>query len=177
VRTAKEEFSVVKRRQMVGMNRMPFQQQQQLQQQLAQPQQQAPLPTEPLAPTALANQTGSEDIIMTESSAKPEQPSSTNAVAPPGPSSNPTQQPLTQPTLDPAVPPSIDRKPWDYIDEVVALLKTGHPLLALTLETIVDQMRDRLKADGDEELYRAICALQADALQVGSSSFHGARFL
>ena len=74
-----------------------------------------------------------------------------------------------QSTLDPGVPSNIERKPWDYTDEIVALLKTGHPLLALTLETIVDQMRDRLKADGDEELYRAICALQADALQVGNS--------
>ena len=108
---------------------------------------------------------------MADSSARPEQSSSTNAVAPPAPSSNPTQQPLMQPAFDPALPPSVERKPWDYIDEIVALLKTGHPLLALTLETIVDQMRDRLKADGDEELYRAICALQADALQVGDSAF------
>jgi transformation/transcription domain-associated protein len=108
---------------------------------------------------------------MADSSAKPEQPSSTSAVAAPAPSFNTIQQPLIQPTLDPAVPTNIERKPWDYIDEIVALLKTGHPLLALTLETIVDQMRDRLKADGDEELYRAICALQADALQVGNPSF------
>jgi len=108
---------------------------------------------------------------MADSPTRPEQPSSTNAAAPSGPSSNPSQQSLVQSTLDPAVQPSIERKPWDYIDEIVALLKTGHPLLALTLETIVDQMRDRLKADGDEELYRAICALQADALQVGDFSF------
>ena len=107
---------------------------------------------------------------MADSPAKPEQPSSTNSAAVAS-ASNPTQQSLVQSTLDTVVPTSIERKPWDYIDEIVALLKTGHPLLALTLETIVDQMRDRLKADGDEELYRAICALQADALQVGDSSF------
>ena len=106
---------------------------------------------------------------MADSPTKPEQPGSTNAAAP-LPSSNPTQQPPVQSTLDSVVPQGIERKPWDYIDEIVALLKTGHPLLALTLETIVDQMRDRLKADGDEELYRAICALQADALQVSHPS-------
>jgi len=160
---------------MVGMNRMPLQQQQQLQQQLQQQaqSQQVPLSTEPTALAAsvsgaLANQAGSDDVVMADSPSKPEQPGST---APPAPSSNPTQQPHVQSTLDPVVPANIDRKPWDYIDEIVALLKTGHPLLALTLETIVDQMRDRLKADGDEELYRAICALQADALQVGHSDF------
>lgn len=159
------------------MNRMPLQQQQQLQlqlqlqQQVAQPQQ-TPLPTEPpaLAVSAPGSQLGPQDVVMTDSPIKPEQPSSTNASAPP-PSSNPTQQPLVQSTLESVVPQNIERKPWDYIDEIVALLKTGHPLLALTLETIVDQMRDRLKADGDEELYRAICALQADALQVGRLSF------
>lgn len=160
---------------MVGMNRIPLQQQLQLQlqlqQQVAQPQH-APLPTEPPAlaasvPGALASQTGSEDVVMADSPTKPEQPGSTNTAAPP---SNPTQQTLVQSALDPVIPPNMERKPWDYIDEIVALLKTGHPLLALTLETIVDQMRDRLKADGDEELYRAICALQADALQVGHSS-------
>ena len=106
---------------------------------------------------------------MVDSPTKSEQPNSTNTSAPVS-SSNPTQQPLVQSTMDTLVPSNIERKPWDYIDEIVALLKTGHPLLALTLETIVDQMRDRLKADGDEELYRAICALQADALQVGDSS-------
>ena len=166
---------------MVGMNRMPLQQQQQLQlqlqlqlqQQAAQPQQ-APLTTEPpalaaSAPGPLASQTGSQDVVMTDSPTKPEQPGSTNA-ATPAPSSNPTQQSLVQSALDPVVHPNMERKPWDYIDEIVALLKTGHPLLALTLETIVDQMRDRLKADGDEELYRAVCALQADALQVGHPS-------
>jgi transformation/transcription domain-associated protein len=155
---------------------MPLQQQQQLQQQLQQQvaqSQHVPLPAESPSlvasvPGTLASQTGSEDVVMADSPTKPEQPGST---APPAPSSNPTQQPLAQSTLDPVVPPNVERKPWDYIDEIVALLKTGHPLLALTLETIVDQMRDRLKADGDEELYRAICALQADALQVGHSYF------
>ncbi len=34
------------------------------------------------------------------------------------------------------------RKPaWEHLDEITAILKTAHPLLSLTMETLVDQVR------------------------------------
>ena len=56
------------------------------------------------------------------------------------------------------------RHPWDYIDEIMAVLKTAFPLLALSMEMIVDQISSRFKPTPDEDIYRLISALLADAL-------------
>ncbi|KAJ3410576.1 hypothetical protein HDV05_003644 [Chytridiales sp. JEL 0842] len=57
------------------------------------------------------------------------------------------------------------RQPWEYVEEVMALLKTAFPLLALSMETMVDQMAQRLKPTTDEDIYRLIVALLTDGLQ------------
>ncbi|KAI9362471.1 FAT domain-containing protein, partial [Zopfochytrium polystomum] len=57
------------------------------------------------------------------------------------------------------------RQPWEYLDEVMALLKTAFPLLALTMETMVDQLSQRLKPTTDEDIYRLIVALLNDGVQ------------
>lgn len=59
------------------------------------------------------------------------------------------------------------RQPWEYVDEVVQILKTAFPLLILSMETVVDQIHQRFKATTDEEVYRLICMLLQDAIQVG----------
>ncbi|BGP49947.1 transcription-associated protein 1 [Rhodotorula kratochvilovae] len=56
------------------------------------------------------------------------------------------------------------RHPWDYIDEIMAVLKTAFPLLALSMEMIVDQISSRFKPTPDEDIYRLISALLSDAL-------------
>ncbi|BGP26145.1 transcription-associated protein 1 [Rhodotorula toruloides] len=61
--------------------------------------------------------------------------------------------------------PANQRQPWDYIDEIMAVLKTAFPLLALSMEMIVDQISTRFKPAADEDIYRLISALLADALQ------------
>ncbi|CAG7849089.1 Transcription-associated protein 1 [Serendipita indica DSM 11827] len=53
---------------------------------------------------------------------------------------------------------------WDMAEELVALLKTGHPLLALSLEQIAEQIRERLKPNLEEEAYRMTTSLLSDAL-------------
>lgn len=58
------------------------------------------------------------------------------------------------------------RHPWEYVEETASLLKTSFPLLALTLETIGDQIQARMKPGPDEDVYRIITALSNDALQV-----------
>jgi transformation/transcription domain-associated protein len=60
------------------------------------------------------------------------------------------------------------RQPWEYIEEVVQILKTASPLLILSMETIVDQINQRFKATPEEEVYRLICMLLHDAVQVRS---------
>jgi transformation/transcription domain-associated protein len=64
------------------------------------------------------------------------------------------------------------RQPWEYVEEVMALLKTAFPLLALTMETFVDQILQRLKPTTDEDIYRLIVALLNDGVQVMSFESH-----
>lgn len=63
------------------------------------------------------------------------------------------------------------KQPWEYIDELLQLMKTGHPLLVLTIETMVDQILQRFKATAEEEIYRLVCMLLIDAIQVNNHNF------
>ncbi|KAH6600577.1 hypothetical protein BASA50_002141 [Batrachochytrium salamandrivorans] len=63
-------------------------------------------------------------------------------------------------------PPAIKRQPWEIIEEIMGLLKTAFPLLALSMETMVDQILLRLKPTTDEDIYRLIVALLSDGVQM-----------
>jgi len=52
----------------------------------------------------------------------------------------------------------------------MALLKTAYPLLALSMETMVDAILGRLKPTTDEDIYRLIVALLNDGVQVTSTA-------
>ncbi|TQS39408.1 hypothetical protein Golomagni_00069 [Golovinomyces magnicellulatus] len=56
------------------------------------------------------------------------------------------------------------KKPWEYTEEILAVLKTAFPLLALSMETMVDQIQKHFKCTPDEDAYRLIGALLQDAL-------------
>jgi transformation/transcription domain-associated protein len=56
--------------------------------------------------------------------------------------------------------------PWELVDELMSNLKTNYPLLALTMEKMVDQISFRAKPSSEEDIYRFFAALLADALQV-----------
>ncbi|CAN6608795.1 transcription-associated protein 1 [Trichomonascus vanleenenianus] len=60
---------------------------------------------------------------------------------------------------------SAQRQPWEYVDEIMGILKTAYPLLALSLETFVDQIYQRFKCPVDEDAYRLIVALLNDGIQ------------
>ena len=62
--------------------------------------------------------------------------------------------------------PNQPRLPWELVDEIMNSLKTQFPLLALTMEKMVDQISIRAKPSSDEDIYRFFAALLADALQV-----------
>lgn len=56
------------------------------------------------------------------------------------------------------------KKPWEYSEEIMSGLKTAFPLLALSMETMVDQIHKNFKCPPDEDAYRLIVALLNDGL-------------
>lgn len=52
------------------------------------------------------------------------------------------------------------------LDEIMAMLKTGYPLLALSMETMVDQIQLKFKPQADEDMYRLVVALYNEGAQV-----------
>lgn len=67
-----------------------------------------------------------------------------------------------------AAQPFPHRQAWDYVEEVMQILKTAFPLLIMNMETVVEQIILRFKASPEEEIYRLICMLLQDAMQVCS---------
>ncbi|KAI9000171.1 phosphatidylinositol kinase, partial [Gaertneriomyces semiglobifer] len=57
-------------------------------------------------------------------------------------------------------------EPLDHLEEVHAVVKTAFPLLSLSMETMLDQIMQRLKPTQDEDIYRLIVALLNDGVQM-----------
>lgn len=98
-------------------------------------------------------------------------PGTTNGDTPMANGQPSTASPQTQPNAQPKPPgeaeaPSKEplKKPWEYSDEIMAGLKTAFPLLALSMETMVDQIHKNFKCPPDEDAYRLIVALLNDGL-------------
>ncbi|KAI8643328.1 hypothetical protein BD408DRAFT_342632 [Parasitella parasitica] len=51
------------------------------------------------------------------------------------------------------------------LDEIMSMLKTGYPLLALSMETMVDQIQLKFKPQADEDMYRLVVALYNEGAQ------------
>lgn len=60
--------------------------------------------------------------------------------------------------------PSQKKFPWELTEEIMSQLKTAFPLLALSMETMVDQIQKHFKCPPDEDAYRLIVALLNDGL-------------
>lgn len=60
----------------------------------------------------------------------------------------------------------VPKKPWEYSEEIMSVLKTTFPLLALSIESMVDQIQKHFKCPPDEDAYRLIVALLNDGLSV-----------
>ena len=69
-----------------------------------------------------------------------------------------------QKSNDASQEPERDKKPWEHSDEIMQVLKTAFPLLALSIETMVDQIQKHFKCPADEDAYRLIVALLNDGL-------------
>ena len=62
--------------------------------------------------------------------------------------------------------PTTAGPPTHPLDEIMAMLKTGYPLLALSMETMVDQIQLKFKPQADEDMYRLVVALYNEGAQV-----------
>lgn len=60
---------------------------------------------------------------------------------------------------------SAARQSWEHVEEIMGILKTAYPLLALSLESLVDQINQRFKCTADEDAYRLGVALLNDGVQ------------
>ncbi|OAP64606.1 hypothetical protein AYL99_00578 [Fonsecaea erecta] len=97
-------------------------------------------------------------------------PGTANGEAQTNGSSSP--KPKQEPDTDSAEPsgteagkkPEEPKRPWDYTDEIMAGLKTAFPLLALSMETMTDQLSKHFKCPPDEDAHRLIVALLNDGL-------------
>ncbi|KAI9486745.1 MAG: hypothetical protein EXX96DRAFT_53394 [Benjaminiella poitrasii] len=69
------------------------------------------------------------------------------------------------PVSEPAVTSSAIPNTANPLDEIMAMLKTGYPLLALSMETMVDQIQIKFKAQPDEDMYRVVVILYNDGLR------------
>lgn len=69
----------------------------------------------------------------------------------------------------PGPPANVSRQPHELIDEVLNILKTAFPLLALSMEKMVDCILSRAAPTTEEMVYRFLSALLNDALAQWSS--------
>ena len=81
-----------------------------------------------------------------------------------GTSASPKREPNTSAVDQESESPPTPKKPWEYSDEIMSVLKTAFPLLALSMETMVDQIQKHFKCPPDEDAYRLIVALLNDGL-------------
>lgn len=70
----------------------------------------------------------------------------------------------TTPNGTASTPPAAQKRPWDHVEDISAILKTAFPLLALSMETMLDQIQKNFKCPPDEDAYRLIVALLNDGL-------------
>jgi transformation/transcription domain-associated protein len=82
------------------------------------------------------------------------------------PNTNEGEPKLGQPNSTPQVTEPVSRAPWDYMEEIVSMVKTAFPLLILSLETMVDQFTSRFKTSPEEDAYRLSGILLQEISQV-----------
>ncbi|KAK6523766.1 hypothetical protein TWF281_001738 [Arthrobotrys megalospora] len=143
LRTSREDYSVIKK-------------QQTAQQAKAKPNQGSP------AGAAAAGSAASPPRPDSSAGARPETPSQPNGTAAvPTPATNGAAANSSAPQS----PAPVKKNPWEHADEIMSVLKSAFPLLALSMETMGDQIHKYFKCPPDEDAYRLIVALLNDGLQ------------
>lgn len=117
-----------------------------------------PIAGTPTAAGAISNSAGSPNATSNNTNSKPT-PTPTPTPAGASTSSNTPLRTL-QTSANGA-----GRQSWEHVEEIMGILKTAYPLLALSLESLVDQINQRFKCTADEDAYRLGVALLNDGVQ------------
>lgn len=127
--------------------------------------------TAEVQPDVIKKENSSGDAIESQLSQTQSQQTQSNTEMTPATAQNAGTTSSTQnaPGASDTQPTYVVRQSWEHVDEVVQILKTAFPLLILSMETMVDQILQRFKATPEEEIYRLICMLLLDAVQVSNS--------
>lgn len=106
---------------------------------------------------------------------RPPTANGTTAEGEANPSSTPSNPPNATPKLENGEPKETPdgvsaalaqpKKPWEYMEDLYSSLKTAFPLLAWSMESMVDQINKHFKCLPDEDAHRLIVALLNDAIQ------------
>jgi transformation/transcription domain-associated protein len=112
-------------------------------------------------------QQGSPERPSTSHSGSGQRPSTANGETAQNNASTPQangekKEPTGAANTNPA--PDTPKKSWDHTDEISSILKTAFPLLALSLETMLDSISKNFRCPPDEDAYRLIVALLNDGL-------------
>ncbi|KAG2731167.1 hypothetical protein G9P44_005583 [Scheffersomyces stipitis] len=103
--------------------------------------------------------TGAGETSPTNGDTKPSQSESQAS-----PSAATSGTKATENPVKPNIPGSV-RQALEHVEEIMGILKTAYPLLALSLESLVDQINQRFKCTADEDAYRLGVALLNDGVQ------------
>ncbi|KAI5799270.1 hypothetical protein DFH27DRAFT_653555 [Peziza echinospora] len=127
--------------------------------------------------TSAANRGGAGSPAVAGQMNRPQSAQANGDVTMTGMSSTPTlpngQSLASSPTTAQSPQLNVRRPAWEYADEIMSVLKTAFPLLALSMETMGDQISKFFKCPPDEDAYRLIVALLNDGLQyIGRHSPH-----
>ena len=121
--------------------------------------------TAPARPSTAADGDGAAGQVKTEGREATGTPATANASTPSLAPAAPPGQKQEQPSAQNSNPsPNQKKMPWELTEEIMSVLKTAFPLLALSMETMVDQIQKHFKCPPDEDAYRLIVALLNDAL-------------
>jgi hypothetical protein len=87
----------------------------------------------------------------------------------PNPDVDPSSLGLNSAAIDNKSTDSINsaarRSPLEHTEEIMAILKTAHPLLILSMEATVEQMITKLKSNSDEDMLRNVVGLLSEGYQ------------
>lgn len=107
-----------------------------------------------------------QPVLQTNGTAPTQAGSPQMGSVPPGGAGSPQMQQgqAGSPPPPPQQPP-VKIQAWEHAEEIMSVLKTAFPLLALSMETMGDQISKFFKCPPDEDAYRLIVALLNDGLQ------------
>lgn len=94
---------------------------------------------------------------------------SPNAQTEPGPQApgaSPGGAQATGAAMAPNAAATLRKHPVEAAEELLSILKTGYPLLALTMENVMEHIVHRMRSTVDEDFYRVLTSLIGEAYQL-----------